>query len=190
MSDGPYKSLNMRRGWKEFAKRADKNAFAPEEISDTLLRALEQDCRAEIPASLVRKIRTILQDNQKSFIGDKRLQKLEALKSDAVGYPLANVLVDCIVQAAASGKADQAVLAEATHNALTDLTARGLRQIEEHYRRKSSEDRAMNVRERMHQDVAQVDLATLAERVLKIKKTVSPARIERQAGLDDGVQLK
>lgn len=190
MSDGPYKSLKMRRGWKEFANCADKNAFAPEEISDALFWALEQDCRAEIPASLVREIRTIIQDNQQSFSGDERLQKLEALKSDAVGYPLANVLLDCFVQAAASGKADEAVLAEATHNALTDWTARGFRQVEEHYRRKSSENRAMNVRERMQRGVAHVDLSVLAERVLETTKTVSPARRERQAGLDDGVQLK
>ena len=190
MSDGPHRSLHMGRGWKRFAERADKNAFAPEEVSDALCWALEQDWRAEIPASLVRKVQTVFQDNQISFFGDKRLQKLEVLKSDAIGYPLANVFLDCTTQAAASAKADEAVLAEATQNALTDWTARRLRQVEEHYHRKSSENRAMNVRGRMQHGVAQVDLSVLAERVLETTKTVSPARRERQAGLDDGVQLK
>ncbi len=40
MSDGPHRSLNMRRGWKRFAKRADKEAYAPEEVCDAIPAAL------------------------------------------------------------------------------------------------------------------------------------------------------
>ena len=49
MSDGPYRSLKMPRGWKKLAERADKKAYAPEEVRDALPDALEQDWRAEVP---------------------------------------------------------------------------------------------------------------------------------------------
>lgn len=64
MSDGPYKSLKMRPGWKQLAKRADEKAFASEEVRDALPTALEQDWRAEVADSLCRQVQAILQDMQ------------------------------------------------------------------------------------------------------------------------------
>ena len=43
MSDGPHRSLKMPRGWKKLAERADKKAYAPEEVRHALPEALEQD---------------------------------------------------------------------------------------------------------------------------------------------------
>ena len=80
MSDGPHRSLNMRRGWKRFAERADKEAFAPEEVCDAIPAALEQDWRAEVSPNLTRQILVILQDNQNSLFGDQRIEKLEVLR--------------------------------------------------------------------------------------------------------------
>jgi hypothetical protein len=48
MSDGPHRSLPMRRGWKRVAERGDKRAYASEEVSEAIIVALEQDCRQEM----------------------------------------------------------------------------------------------------------------------------------------------
>ena len=111
MSDGPHRSLKMRRGWKRFAERADKAAFAPEEVCDAIPAALEQDWRKEVPPSLPRQIREILQDNQSSLFEDQRIEKLEVLRSKTAGYPLAGAFLDCAIQAAAKGKAGDEALA-------------------------------------------------------------------------------
>lgn len=43
----------MRPGWRRVAKRGDNRAFAPEEVCDALIPALEEDCRADLsPAFL------------------------------------------------------------------------------------------------------------------------------------------
>lgn len=180
----------MRRGWKQLAERADKNAFAPEEICDAIPRALEQDWRAEVPQSLPRQIRAILEDNQSSLFGDQRLEKLEALRSNAAGYPLAGVFLDCAIQTAASGKAGDQAISEAVRGALMDRVARGIRQVEEHYRRESTQNRAMNVRERMESTVTQTDISAIIERVVGTGKAALPRMPAKQAGLDDGVQFR
>ena len=113
MSDGPHKSLNMRRGWKQFAERADKKAYAAEEVCDAMPKALEQDWRAEVPDNLPRQIRAIMGDTQSSLFGDERIEKLEALRSSIAGHPFGSVFLDCAIQTAAQGKTGDEAASEA-----------------------------------------------------------------------------
>ena len=48
MSNGPHRSLNMRRGWRQFAERAGNAAFTDGEHSDALAVALECDWSEEV----------------------------------------------------------------------------------------------------------------------------------------------
>ena len=41
MSDGPHRSLPMRRGWKHVAERGDKPAFTTEDIAEAIVPALD-----------------------------------------------------------------------------------------------------------------------------------------------------
>lgn len=189
MSDGPHRSLNMRRGWKQFAERADKKAYAPEEVCDAIPKALEQDWRAEVPDSLPRQIRAIMGDMQNSLFGDQRIAKLEALRSGIAGHPLGGVFLDCAIQAAANGKIGDEAVSEAASAALTDRAARAIRQVEEHYHRESTHSRAMNVRERMDSGVVQTDVAAIAENLIGTNKTAQPRTPANKAGLDDGVKF-
>ena len=53
MSDGPHRSLPMKKGWQHVAERADNRAFGADEISTAMIPALERDCRDEMnPGSL------------------------------------------------------------------------------------------------------------------------------------------
>ncbi len=49
MADGRHESLSMRSAWKHVAERADRPAFTPDEACKALLRALQQDWKAEVP---------------------------------------------------------------------------------------------------------------------------------------------
>ena len=188
MSDGPHRSLNMPRGWKKLAKRADKKAYAPDEVRDALPEALEQDWSAEVPDSICRGIRDILGDNQSSLFDDQRVERLENLRNETAGYLLGNVVLDCVIEAAARGRGGDKALREAAVKALSDRAARGARQVEEHYCRESTHHRATHVRERIETGITQSDLDGIAGRLVGTDKYERP-RPAKKTGIDDGVQL-
>ena len=188
MSDGPHRSLNMPRGWKRLAERADNKAYAPEEVCDALPEALEHDWYAEVPDSVCRRVRDIFGDSQSSLFGDQRAERLEALRGETAGYALGNALLDYAIEAAARERCGDEALREAAGKALTDRAARGARQVEEHYCRESTLHRAAHVRERIETGVTQSDIGSIAGRLVGIDKS-ERSRPTRQTGLDDGVRL-
>ena len=189
MSDGPHSSLDMRRGWKRLAESAANKAFAPEEVCDALPKALEQDWRAEVAESLHRQIGTILGDRQNSLFGDQRMEQLEALRSSTAGFPLGGVFLDCAIQAAARGRTGDRAFVEAAYGALLDRATRGARQVEEHYRRKSTTNRATHVRERIDSGITQTDFTALAGYLVGTDKAAQPRMPAKKTSLDDGVQI-
>ena len=188
MSDGPHKSLNMPSGWRKLAERADNQAYAPEEVSDALPDALKQDWRAEVPDSVTNQVRDIL-DSQSSLFGDERAERLEALRGGIAGYNLANTFLDYAIQETVRGHSGPEALQEAASNTLSDRAARGTRQVEEHYYRKSSQGRAAYVRERIETGVTQSDIASIAGRFVGTGTSKGPRRPAKQTGLDDGVKI-
>lgn len=188
MSDGPHRSLRMSRGWKKLAERADNKAYAPEEVRDALPDALEQDWRSEVPNSVLRHVHDILGDNQSSLFGEQRAERLEALRREAAGYALGSALIDHAIDAAMRGRSGDEALRDAASGALLDRAARGARQVEEHYCRESTLNRATDVRARIESGVAQLDINEIAGRLVGTDKSERPRPV-KQTGLDDGVQL-
>jgi len=188
MSDGPHRSLNMPRGWRKLAERADNKAFAPEEVRDALPEALGQDWRAEVPDSACRRVREILGDNQSSLFGDQRAERLEALRRQMAGYNLGNAFLDYAIEAAARGQRGDEAVTEAAGKALADRAARGARHVEEHYHRESTHRRAADVRKRIEAGVTQSDFGVLAGRLVGTDETGQPQPAKR-TGLDEGVEL-
>lgn len=188
MSDGPHRSLTMPRGWKKLAERANNKAFAPEEVRNALPEALEQDWRAEIPDSFCRQVRKILGEKQNSLFGDQQPEQLEALRIETAGHNLSSAFLDYAIQAAARGRSGDEALKEAAAKALSDRAVRGARQVEEHYRRKSTQGRAAHVRERIETGVTQSDITGIAGRLVGTDNSKGrwPAK---HPGLDAGVQL-
>ena len=188
MSDGPHRSLKMPRGWKKLAERADREACEPEEVRDALLEALEEDWRKEVPISICRRVRDILGDSRSSLLGDRRGERFEAVREETAGYTLGSTVVDFAIHAAARGRYGDEAWLEATSKALMDRVARGARQVEEHYYRKSTPQRATRVRERVGSAATQADIDAVAGRLAGIDKSKSPPPT-KQTGLDDGVRL-
>lgn len=187
MADGPHRSLNMRRAWKQLAERADRTSFEPEDVLVTLPAALEQDWRAEVPQSLCRKIRDILNDRESTLFPDI-VTRLESLRTHATGLPLSDMLLDGTMMALAKGYAGDAALTEGARVALSCRAASGARQVEEHYFRESTKHRATHVRKRIESALSQADLVTTARRVTS-NDIPAPRRPLRKMGVDDGVRL-
>src|SRR5258708_58653 len=81
MSDGPHRTLSMRRGWRHVAKCAGNDAYRPEEIGQWLLAALARDWHAEVPPKLVAVLSEALSDSHQTtlFVDDRR-ERIEAAR--------------------------------------------------------------------------------------------------------------
>jgi hypothetical protein len=187
MSDGPHRSLPMRRAWKQLAEYADNQTFEPDQIRDAVIPALERDCKGEIAHDFLSKFHQVCGDRENSLFKTDT-QPLESLRAEA-GAGIGRVVLEYAIQAAAQGAAEKDIALKAMTQALTDRAARGARQVEEHYYRKSTKDRAHRVRERIERGIGSADMGGLARRVLNRAPAKSAARPSKRNGIDDGVKL-
>lgn len=188
MSDGPHRSLPMRRRWKALAERADNPNYEPAQICDAVCDALEEDFREEVPQAFLAAVRTVLGDTrQQPLFSEIKVAELAALKRSASGHPLAAIVIDCTIQSVASATPSAEPLLEGVTNALLTRAPHGTRQIEEHYLRKSNAPRAQNVRSRIEGSISHASCEVLARRLLGIDP--SPRQPSRKDGLEDGVRI-
>lgn len=187
MSDGPHRSLPMRKGWKRVAESADNQAFGTDEIRDAILPALEEDCRGEISPEFFSSLRRVCADQEASLFKNDVAPSLEGLRN-AAGAGLARVVLNYALQQAARGNSAKDIPESALKDALMDRAARGARQVEEHYCRESTTPRANRVRERIEQAIGSADIDAVARRILD-PESKSGTQAPRRQGLDDGVKL-
>jgi hypothetical protein len=190
MSDGPHRTLPMRRGWKRLAKRADKSAFNAEDVKDAVGPALSADWAVEVPRDFFEGVRDLCAGRPGLPLQIDREADVEALKRAAAGRgSLAGVLADFAAQALAEGKTGEDALREAVRNTLHDRALRAARQVEEHYLRETSARRAAYVRTRIEVGIATAGLGDLAG-TLMTQGTSSSAAPPQHRGVDDGVDMR
>jgi hypothetical protein len=187
MSDGPHRSLPMRKGWKRVAESADNQAFGTDEIRDAILPALEEDCRGEIGPEFFSSLRRVCADQAASLFKNDVAPSLEALRN-AAGAGLARAVLNYALQQAALGNGPKDIPERALKDALIDRAAKGARQVEEHFCRESTTPRANKVRERIEQAISSADIGGVARRILD-PESKSETQAPKRKGLDDGVKL-
>ena len=189
MSDGPHRSLSMSRSWKRLAAIADNRAYSVDDVAAAFLPALDQSCREEVPEGVWQSLARIFGDKQQTLFSESRVQQVGALRSQVAGLPLGCALIDAAVLAASKGPPTEGALLSATTQALAQRAARGNKQVEEHYYRKSNERRTEKIRERLESALKRTALDTLARQHLNTGAAPKVQRLSKQAGLDDGVQI-
>jgi hypothetical protein len=86
MSDGPHRSLPLRKAWKELAKRGDQGTYDAEQVAEAAAGALASDFKNEIKWSLVDALKSIFTGRDNSLgLPEIALQELEDAKSLAAG---------------------------------------------------------------------------------------------------------
>ncbi len=151
--------------------------------------AYGEDWRTSVPDKVAASVCKILGGQPDLLLRDQPNLQLEALRQMTAGHGLGQVLIDCAIQQAASGKLGVDAAVEATAAALAIWGARHAREIEEHYFRKTSDRRAQNVRARIEEGIGGSSLTGIARQLLKIDGAPSLRTPPKQTGLDDGVQL-
>lgn len=180
----------MREGWKAFAGCADTAAFQQPDLTGALVEALSEDWREEVAPDVLSGLRSALADSQQTgMLGRDLGSRLDELKRAATGKPLALTLIECADRVASQGHSGDEALERAARKALDLRVSRGVRQVEEHYLRKTDEPRATNVRERCEQAADSQALDGLARSLTKIDPKAAPAKAPKKDGVDDGVPL-
>ena len=116
MSDGPHKSLNVRRGWKRLMECAGNPAFDTNDVADACSEALRGDWRSEVPQGFVADLRNILGDPEGDLFEDVLKRRLQAVRGDTAGLPLAGTLLDSVLQVVDEGdRGDEALTKAASY---------------------------------------------------------------------------
>lgn len=188
MSDGPYKTLKMSPKWKALAKLAGNAAHTTAEVAEAVPSALAADWR-EIDQSFLRQMRAALGDDGRGLlmleVAKQEICRLRAQQSN----PMEALLADNALDALRDGRRGAEALEEAAFATLLERADRGQRQVEEHYRREASQGRAAEMRARLTESMAAVDLKGLASALAAgvSARDLTPP-IDR-TGLDEGVRL-
>lgn len=189
MSDGPHRSLPLRRAWKKICEIADGSAHGLEEVVERIAPALAADARGEIAEALLRRLRRILSPEQPALIDDAR-EQVAALRSKTASTMEAD-LVDAVSDALRDGKAGLAALRAGAEAALEDRGHAAIHSVIEHYLRRVPDARATHVGQRLSHALqqAQEGLSALAAGLASgSMQTAIPATADR-SGLDDGPRL-
>ncbi len=190
MSDGPHKSLPMRKGWRKLAERGANTNFDADEIGAAVPDAIGDDWAEEGCDQAVRELRQILTDNrQGSLFGQEQEDKIEALKDvSAAGSPFRRMIIESVIQAAESNADPDIALRAGVKSAVAQRLLRGSLQVEEHYLR-SGDTAASTIRARIAEGIAKAPPGSLADHFLNPKGPTSLPHSEKRNGLDDGPRL-
>lgn len=191
MSDGPYRSLPMSRGWKRLAEFAENVNFDRVDTSAAANHALKTSWNNEVPAIVVKGLRDVFLEKEPGLFADMRLARLEAVVADTAGYGLGRLLAAHASSVLAEGLTGEMGLTEATKRALESYAARSARQIEEHYCRKASARLTAQVRTRISDAIGSADIPTLARQCAGLElRARRGSSLRKHLDIDAGVALQ
>lgn len=187
MSDGPHRSLPLRRPWKILAERAARDAYSFNEVGEAVAHAL----KSEFLEAPLREICNILDGKgQANLFTDNRIDRLEQLRDTWRGSAASNTLLDCAVDVVNSGLMGKPAQIAVLKDALAGYLLSANRSIEEHYLRKAGSKDASFVRGRLDVAYQHCNFNGIANEMLIARGTPSPVKnLPRNFGIDAGPPL-
>ncbi|HHW2244083.1 hypothetical protein [Pseudomonas aeruginosa] len=189
MSDGPFRSLQMRKPWKELAKRGDQETYDAAQVAEAATVALASDFKMEVSPYLTQELKAIFEGRDNSLLmPDIALQQLEEMKALAAGSVFGKNAVLCSIELIDEGKFG----ADAFHEAI-GLAAkmRGLANVlsvKEHFLRESNQQRAEHVHSRLSNAICGLSEIQLGLR-LSSPGVVEMRQPGKMTGIEAGVPL-
>lgn len=188
MSDGPHRSLPMRRAWKEFAKRGDQSTYDFEQVAEAATNALATDFK-EVSWSLVKTLKSIFTGQDNSLgLPEIALQQLDDAKRLAGGSVFGSNAVAWGIQLINEGRFGLDAFHDAIGLAAKERGFANIRSVEEHYIRASNQRHAARVSTRMLRAIHGISENRLGL-MLAAPQLVGARRSMKRTSLDEGVPL-
>lgn len=190
MSDGPHRSLPLRKAWKELAKRGDQSVYDAEQVAEAAAGALVSDFKNEIKWSLVDLLKSIFtgQDNS-LMLPEIAIQELENARTQAAGSVFGMNAVSWSIELISEGKFGLDAFYEAIGLAAKMRGFANVRQVEEHYIRESNQRRAKYVTGRLTSAITNFSETRLGSLLVSSELT-GARRPKKKQHLDEGVPLQ
>ncbi|MBN9049350.1 MAG: hypothetical protein J0H78_07795 [Rhizobiales bacterium] len=189
MSDGPHRSLPMRRPWKELAKRGDKRAYDSDQVTEAATHALASDFKNEVSAALIGALKDVFTRKDNSLgLPEIALHQLAEAKTFAAGSVFGMNAVAWSIQLVHEGRLDKNALYEAVGLAAKERGFANTRSVQEHYLRESNQRRADGVSSRLSSAIAGLSESTLGSMLIDARQTAK-RRPRKQTGVNEGVRL-
>lgn len=189
MSDGPHRSLPMRRPWKELAKRGDQLTYDSEQVAEAAAGALVSDFRNEVKWSLIDTMKSIFSGKDNSLkLPELALQELENAKALAAGSVFGRNVVAWGIELINEGRFGMDALYEAIGLAAKMRGFANARSVEEHFLRESDQRRASHVSNRLNSAIASLSESKLGA-MLANPQTGHAKSSRKKTDIDDGVPL-
>ncbi len=187
MSDGPHRSLPLRRPWKILAERAAREAFPVSEVGEAVAHALKNEF-LEVPLNAICQI--LEGKGQVSLFSDGQIDRLEVLRETSSGSAAANIVIDCAIDTLNAGITGKPACIIVLKDALAGYLFSANRSIEEHYLRKAGSKDANFVRNRLDAAYHQCNFDNIASDMLTGRGGPSINKnLPRNVGIDSGPPL-
>lgn len=189
MSDGPHRSLPLRRPWKEVAKRGDQRTYDTTQVAEAATLALVSDFRNEVSGALISALKNVFNGKENSLrLPEIALDQLEAAKSLAAGSVFGRNAVAWCIQLVHEGRTDPEAIYEAVGLAAKERGYAATRQVEEHFLRQASKQRAAGVCSRLGDAISAMSEKRLG--TMLINPAPSQLRApKKKISINDGVPL-
>lgn len=189
MSDGPHRTLNMRKAWKVLVRRADDDAYSHADIVACVAPAVASDWNDEVSAEFFSKVGQFLGCGSQSHLFERDSAEIDRLRGEA-SSPMEALLADNAKDACESPLQGEAALEDVVGKTLRESVVRRTFQAEEHYLRNSSRLRSVSMRQRLQRaaKAAASAINTMAQNVVRDSRATKPGPAKRQ-GIGDGPAL-
>lgn len=189
MSDGPHRSLPMRKPWKELAKRGDQCIYDSVQVAEAATQALASDFKNEVSWSLINILKSIFEGLGNSLrLPEIAIQQLEEVRVSAAGSVFGRNAIEWSIQLVNEGRLEPNAVYEAIGLAAKQRGYANTRAIQEHVLRKTNQHRAEGVAARLHSAISGLSERELGTTLVD-RQVTGVGRLKKRTSLDEGVPL-
>lgn len=186
MSDGPHRSLPMRRAWRKLAMRGDQDAYSTSDIAEAATNALARDFKMEVSWALTREVEAIFSGRDNSLmLPEIAFEQLNDANALAAGSVFGRNLLACSAELINEGRFGLDSFHEAIGLAAKMRGLANVRSVEEHYLRESNQQRAKHVSRRLLNAISGLSENQLGLNLLN--PAIGVLRSRKMTGVDAGV---
>ena len=188
MTDGPHRSLPLRKHWKDFAKRIDIEAYSLEENCQYLRAAVKKDFSEPVLTA----VRNLLDERKRGPLPVvDPVKQIEATSKDCRGSAADNILIRCVTYELSKGRTGEEAFKNAFKNASEEVARANFRSIQEHYCREETNIKRLNsFRKRLGETIRKTDFNSIGSEVIEkreSRKTIQ--KLSKRTGVDEGPEL-